>query len=144
MRLSSTSHSPSLLPSPPPHLPPAAAAAAALRRARTPQCKDCSSITIGARQGLVFRGQMANFSDGYIVQLESLLAQASPHVSNSSSVPQLNTASAPYTPTLSLFLAHVSPGRGGVGQDDVRRYFADSARRNVHESASHRFPARAS
>ena len=92
----------------PPHLPPAAAAAAALRRARTPQCKDCSSITIGARQGLVFRGQRANFSDGYIVQLDSLLAQASPHVSNSSSVPQLNTASAPYTPTLSLFLAHVS------------------------------------
>ena len=98
MRLSSTSHSPSLLPSPPPpHLPPPAAAAAALRRARTPQCKDCSSITFGARQGL------ANFSDGYIVQLDSLLAQASPHVSNSSSVPQLNTASAPYTPTLSLF-----------------------------------------
>ena len=87
---------------PPPHLPPAAAAAAALRRVRTPQCKDCSSITFGARQGL------ANFSDGYIVQLDSLLAQASPHVSNSSSVPQLNTASAPYTPTLSLFLAHVS------------------------------------
>ena len=87
--------------SPPPHLPPAAAAAAALRRARTPQCKDCSSITIGVRQGLVFRGQRANFSDGYIVQLDSLLAQASPHVSNSSSVPQLNTASAPYTPTLS-------------------------------------------
>ena len=84
----------------PPHLPPAAAAAAALRRARTPQCKDCSSITFGARQGLVFRGQRANFSDGYIVQLDSLLAQASPHVSNSSSVPQLNTASAPYTPTL--------------------------------------------
>ena len=116
----------------PPHLPPAAAAAAAaaLRRAivsrsqtlspcvrvwlretsraRTPQCKDCSSITFGARQGLVFRGQRANFSDGYIDQLDSLLAQASPHVSNSSSVPQLNTASAPYTPTLSLFLAHVS------------------------------------
>ena len=76
--------------SPPPHLPPAAAAAAAaLRRARTPQCKDCSSITIGARQGLVFRDQRANFSDGYIVQLDSLLAQASPHVSNSSSVPSL-------------------------------------------------------
>ena len=93
----------------PPHLPPAAAAAAAaLRRARTPQCKDCSSITFGARQRLVFRGQRVNFSDGYIVQLDSLLAQASPHVSNSSSVPQLNTASAPYTPTLSLFLAHVS------------------------------------
>ena len=73
MRLSSTSHSPSLLPSPPPpHLPPAAAAAAALRRARTPQCKDCSSITFGARQGLVFRGQRANFSDGYIVQLDSV------------------------------------------------------------------------
>ena len=94
---------------PPPHLPPAAAAAAALRRARTPQCKDCSSIIIGARQGLVFRGQRANFFDGYIVQLDSLLAQASPHVFNSSSVPQLYTASAPYTPTLSLiFSAYVS------------------------------------
>ena len=87
MRLSSTSHSPSLLPSPPPHLPPAAAAAA-LRRARTPQCKDCSSITFGARQGL------ANFSDGYIVQLDSLLAQASPHVSNSA-LPLMSAAAAP-------------------------------------------------
>ena len=109
MRLLSTSHSPSLLPSPPPHLPPAAAAAAALRRARTPQCKDCSSITIWARQGLVFRGQRAKFSDGYIVQVDSLLAQASPHVSNSSSVHQLNTASAPYTPTLSHIFSACEP-----------------------------------
>ena len=38
-----------------------------------------------ARQGLVFRGQTAKFSGGYIVQLDSLLAQVSPHVSDSSS-----------------------------------------------------------
>ena len=103
MRLSSTSHSPSLLPSPPPppHLPPAAAAAAALRRARTPQCKDCSSITIGARQGL----------DGYIVQLDSLIAQASPHVSNQQQLVRPPSSTRPPPPThprSPLFLAHVS------------------------------------
>ena len=113
MRLSSTSHSPSLLRSPPPpHLPPAAAAAAAaLRRARTPQCKDCSSITFGARQGLVFRGQRANFSDGYIVQLDSLLAQASPHVSNSSSVPQLTRKGFRDRNIPKVTHAHISPRR---------------------------------
>ena len=67
VRLSSTSHSPPLLPS---LSPSASATAAALRRARTPQCKGCSSITIGARQGLVFRVQTASFSDGYTVQLD--------------------------------------------------------------------------
>ena len=69
VRLLSTSHSPSLLPSSPPQLPPAAAAAAAaLHHARTPQCKGCSNVTIGWQE-LVFRGQTTKFYDGYIVRL---------------------------------------------------------------------------
>ena len=103
---------------PPPHLPPAAAAAAALRRARTLQCKDCSNITFGARQGLVFRGQTANFSDGYIVQLDSLLAQASPHVSNSSLSPSSTRPPPPTHSRSPLFLAHASI--------DIRDYYVVS------------------
>ena len=63
-------------------------------------------------QGLIFRGQTANFSNGYIVQLDSLLAQASPHVSNRSSSPSSTRPPPPPPPTLSLIF-RASP-RGGA------------------------------
>ena len=58
-----------------------------------------------ARQGLLFRGQTAKFSDGYIVQLDSLLLRTSPTARR----PPCSTRPPPPTHTRPpLFLAHVS------------------------------------
>ena len=79
MRLSSTSHSPSLLPSPP-------SASSCGCCCCSTSCEDSmhsakvAAASPSARQGLVFRGQTAKFSDGYIVQLDSLLLRTSPTV----------------------------------------------------------------
>ena len=104
MRLSSTSHSPSLLPSPPLIFLLRLLLLLLYVVRGLHSAKTAAASPSGLGRGWSFEVKGPTFP---IVQLDSL-AQASPHVSNSSSVPQLNTASAPYTPTLSLFLAHVS------------------------------------
>ena len=77
MRLSSTSRSPSLLPSPPSASSCGCCCYSTSREDSMHSAKAATALP-SARQGLVFRGQTAKFSDGYIVQLDSLLLRRSP------------------------------------------------------------------